>query len=188
MRVIAGKAKGRILIAPKGMETRPITSQIKEALFNIWQTQIVDASLLDLFAGSGSIGIEAISRGAKQVVFMEQSRKAVDVIKKNLAVCDFTDGYMIYRDDVFKGLMRLKEEGYAFDLIYLDPPFTAGEIFLPVMEVLSYADILVPDGEVAIRTPKNKELPNEIGNLKRAKMKRYGVSNVHFFKSMEDAE
>ena len=82
MRVIAGTAKGRRLYAPKGMETRPITAKIKEALFNIWQDRIPGSDFLDLFAGSGSIGIEALSRGADYVVFVDKSRKAVEMIKK----------------------------------------------------------------------------------------------------------
>lgn len=118
MRVIAGKAKGRVLVAPKGMETRPITAKIKEALFNIWQSQIVGASFLDLFSGSGSIGIEAISRGAKNVVFVEKNSKAVEIIKRNLASCNFKNGYEIYQDDVFRRLECLKEQGYLFDIIY----------------------------------------------------------------------
>jgi len=183
MHVIAGKAKGRALAAPKGFQTRPITARIKEALFNVWQTRIVGANFLDLFAGSGSIGIEAMSRGAEKVVFVERSRKAVEVIKKNLAVCNFTDGYEIQQGDVFKKLMRLRETGCLFDLIYLDPPFTVRELFLPVLEALSQSAILAYGGAIAIRTPKEMELPEQIAGLKRTKLKRYGISSVHFFSS-----
>ena len=102
MRVIAGTAKGRRLYAPKGMGTRPITAKIKEALFNIWQDRISGSDFLDLFAGSGSIGIEALSRGADHVVFVDKSRKAVETIKKNLEICGFRSGYDIYQDDVFR--------------------------------------------------------------------------------------
>lgn len=185
MRVIAGKAKGRILIAPKGMETRPITAKIKEALFNIWQTQILNANFLDLFSGSGSIGIEAISRGAKNVVFVEKSRKAIEVIKKNILSCNFSSGYEIYQDDVFRRIKWLQKNGYGFDIIYLDPPFTIGEIFLPVMKALSDTSLITHNGIVAIRTKKEMELPDMIGNLRKFKLKHYGISCVHFFSIAE---
>lgn len=185
MRVIAGKAKGRVLTAPKGYQTRPIPAKIKEALFNVWQTRIADASFLDLFAGSGSIGIEALSRGARKVVFVERDRRAVNTIKRNLAACNFTDGYVIYQEDVFKRLARLKETGIVFDLVYLDPPFTVSGIFLPVMESLSNAAVLANSGAIAIRTPRELELPDRIIGLERTGCKRYGVSRVHFFKNAE---
>lgn len=185
MRVIAGKAKGRLLTAPKGMDTRPITAKIKEALFSIWQMQIVDSCFLDLFSGSGSIGIEAISRGAEKVVFVEKNRKAVNVIKKNLDICKFTEGYEIYQDDVFRRIGWLAENGYRFDIIYLDPPFTVDEIFLPVMECLSNARLLKKDGCIAIRTRREKEIPEKIGVLCKFKLKNYGISSVHFFKRAE---
>lgn len=155
MRVIAGKAKGHPLAAPGGMNTRPITDKIKGALFNSWQLQIVDSKFLDIFAGSGSMGIEAISRGAEKVVFVEKNRGAVDIIKKNLTACKFTNGYKVYKDDVFHRIECLKTEGEQFDIIYLDPPFTVDEpgksflSFLPSlsglpgsMERLSVADFL----------------------------------------------
>ena len=92
MRVISGKAKGHTLVAPKGMNTRPVTDMIKEALFSTWQMQITGAKFLDLFAGSGSMGIEAISRGAKKTVFVEKDYKVVEIIKKNLSSCKFNEG------------------------------------------------------------------------------------------------
>lgn len=118
MRVIAGTAKGRRLYAPKGMETRPITAKIKEALFNIWQDRIPGSDFLDLFAGSGSIGIEALSRGADYVVFVDKSRKAVEMIKKNMGICGFRSGYDIYQDDVFRRIGWLEKNEVMFDIIY----------------------------------------------------------------------
>ena len=103
MRVIAGTAKGRVLFAPKGIGTRPILSMIKESLFNIWQEQVKSARFLDLFAGSGSIGIEALSRGAKEVVFVEKNRSAVSIIRKNLALCQFQTGWSVYLHTALAG-------------------------------------------------------------------------------------
>ena len=181
MRVISGKAKGRLLIAPEGMNTRPITAKIKEALFSSWQMQIAGSNFLDLFSGSGSMGIEAMSRGAEKVVFVEKDRQAITIIKKNLATCNFTSGYELHQDDVFNRIKLMGSQKYKFDIIYLDPPFTVDEIFLPVMEELEQADILEADGMIVLRTLKEKEMPEVIGNLTKYKVKNYGISTIHYY-------
>lgn len=181
MRVIAGKARGHPLIAPDGLNTRPIPDMIKEALFSSWQMKLAGSHFLDLFAGSGSMGIEAMSRGAEKTVFVEKDHKAVEVIKKNLSSCKFTDGYIIYKDDVFHRIEYLKTEGEQFDIIYLDPPFTVDNIFLPVTEALSDGKLLRGDGIIVIRTRKEKEMPGKIGRLAKCKFKRYGISGVHYY-------
>lgn len=181
MRVIAGKARGHPLIAPDGLNTRPVTDMIKEALFSSWQMKLEGSHFLDLFAGSGSMGIEAMSRGAEKTVFVEKDHKAIEIIKKNLSSCKFTDGYIIYKDDVFHRIEHLKSEGEQFDIIYLDPPFTIDSIFVPVMETLSDGKLLREDGIIVIRTRKDKEMPDEIGKLEKCKFKRYGISGVHYY-------
>lgn len=181
MRVIAGTAKGHPLVAPGGMNTRPITDKIKGALFNSWQLQIVDSKFLDLFAGSGSMGIEALSRGAEKVIFVEKDRKATDIIKKNLVACKFTSGYEVCKADVFRKIECLKAENEQFDIIYLDPPFTVDEIFIPAMDALSDGKLLSKNGIIVIRTKKEKEMPDEFGKLKKYKFKIYGISGVHFY-------
>lgn len=186
MRVIAGTAKGRQLYAPKGIETRPITAKIKEALFNIWQDRIHGADFLDLFAGSGSIGIEALSRGADHVVFVDKSRKAVEIIKKNLEICGFRSGYNIYQDDVFRRIGWLEKNEVMFDIIYLDPPFTEEQIFHSVIQRLSNAKLLKRNGIFAIRTRREMEVPDRIEQLKKYKQKVYGISSVHFYGRAEE--
>lgn len=185
MRVIAGKAKGRALIAPEGWDTRPITAMMKEALFSIWQFQISGARFLDLFAGSGSMGIEALSRGAKRAVFVEQDRKAVEVIRKNLNNCKLTQEVEVYQDDVFRRITTLKANVQKFDIIYLDPPFTNDGIFLPVLEAVTGAGILEENGEIAIRTRKEKEMPDTLNGFDRYKLKVYGQSAIHFYQRKE---
>lgn len=182
MRVISGKAKGKLLVAPEGLDTRPITAMMKEALFSMWQFKLMDSSFLDLFAGSGSMGIEAISRGASNVAFVEKSKKAIDVIKKNIKNCNFTDGYTVYHDDVFNRVNVLKENGQKFDIIYMDPPYTVDEIFVPVLECVALAEILEEGGELAIRSKKEKELPETVGRLYKYKTRTYGISTIHFYK------
>ena len=186
MRVVAGKAKGRALEAPKGMNTRPITAMMKEALFSMWQFDIYGANFLDLFAGSGSMGIEAISRGATRAVFVEMDRNAIEVIKKNIKTCNFADEAEVYQDDVFARIKWFQKTGQKFDIIYLDPPFTVESIFVPVMEALDEADILAQDGCIAIRSLKEKEMPEEFKNLYKYKKKVYGISAIHFYRAYED--
>ena len=181
MRVIAGTAKGRRLYAPKGMETRPITAKIKEALFSIWQDRIPGADFLDFFAGSGSIGIEALSRGADHVTFVDKSRKAVETLMKNLELCGFRSGYNIYQDDVFRRIGWFEKNEVMFDIIYLDPPFTEEKIFHSVIQCLSNAKLLKRNGILVIRTRKELEIPDRIEQLKKMKQKVYGISSVHFY-------
>ena len=185
MRVIAGKAKGRNLTAPKGLRTRPVPAMIKEALYNIWQFRIDGARFLDLFAGSGSMGIEALSRGAEHVVFVDRDRNAIQAIRSNLALCRFTEGWEVFQDDVFRRITRLKEQGQKFDIIYADPPFTVEKIFLPLIEALSDAYLLAEDGQLVIRTKKEMRMPDALQRLEQSRMKTYGISNVHFYKRSE---
>jgi len=188
MRVIAGKAKGRALEAPKGMNTRPITAMMKEALFSMWQFQMRDAAFLDLFAGSGSMGIEAISRGAEKAVFVELDRNAIEVIKRNVKTCKFEQQAIVYKDDVFNRVKLLQAEGETFDIIYMDPPFTVDSIFHPVLEAVAEAHILKEDGVLAIRSLKEKDMPEVMGNLEKFKLKTYGISAIHFYRIKEEEE
>lgn len=181
MRVITGTAKGRQLIAPKGLNTRPITAKIKGALFNALQMQIEQSHFLDLFAGSGSVGIEALSRGAEYVAFVEKDWRAVEVIKRNISACNLNNRYDIYRDDVFRRIRKFKENNEEFDIIYLDPPFTVDQIFMRVMTALSDGKIISENGIVVIRSKRDKEMPDEIGILKRYRQKNYSLSTIHFY-------
>lgn len=121
MRVIAGTARSLPLKTPKGMDTRPTTDRIKETLFNILQPWLSDCIFLDLFSGSGAIGIEAVSRGAKRCYFVEKEREAADCILENLKFTKFTDMATLLRQDVFSAVFRIPEK--EVDLIFMDPPY-----------------------------------------------------------------
>lgn len=123
MRVIAGTARRRNLVCPSGDNTRPTTDRIKETLFNILQTEVPDARFLDLFSGSGGIGIEALSRGSSQCVFVENGREAVNCIKTNLKNTGFTDRSQVMAMDVMQALRRLDTLHQPFDIIFMDPPY-----------------------------------------------------------------
>lgn len=185
MRIISGSAKGRRLKAPPGLNTRPITDMIKEALFNVWGNRIYEAKMLDLFAGSGSVGIEALSRGAEYVVFVDNSNSAVKVIRENLNHCNFESGFDIYRGDVFQVLNRIANRSAKFDLVYIDPPFTQDHLFKKVMELLSQLDILESDGIVVIRTPRKKDMPS-FEPLYKYRHDNYGESSLHYYRRYEE--
>lgn len=123
MRVIAGSARRLVLKCPEGKHTRPTTDRIKETLFNILQGEIVDARFLDLFSGSGGIGIEALSRGAKQCVFVENEREAVTCIKQNLKTTRLSDQAQVMAMDVMQAIRRLDSLHEPFDIIFMDPPY-----------------------------------------------------------------
>lgn len=121
MRVIAGTARSLPLKAPEGMDTRPTTDRIKETLFNVLQPYVPGSVFLDLFSGSGGIGIEAISRGAKKAYFIEQAPKAISCIQQNLAFTKFTDRGIVIKQDVLAALSGIREE--SADIIFMDPPY-----------------------------------------------------------------
>lgn len=185
MRVISGKARGKRLKAPRGMDTRPITDMIKEALFNVVGSNIVAASLLDLFAGSGSVGIEALSRGANEVVFIDSSHKSVQIIRENLNNCGFTDKFELYCNDVFRALEIMGKRQMTFDYIYADPPFTVESIFHPLLEALDRSSLLAPGGILIMRSPRRKILPVKFTRLEEYRVDNYGESTLHYYHYFE---
>lgn len=186
MRVISGSARGKRLKAPTGLHTRPITDMIKEALFNVWGPDIVDASLLDLFAGSGSVGIEALSRGAARVVLVDNDRNAIKIMKENLDNCGFNTGFEVFCNDVFKAVELLSRHQEKFDFIYVDPPFTNEKIFAEIMQTLGKAGILTADGILVIRTKKQKEMAANYDGLLNDRIRNYGESTLHYYRLTEE--
>lgn len=183
MRIIAGKARGREIAAPKGFETRPVTDMIRESLFNIWQFDIEGCDFLDLFSGSGCMALEALSRGANSAVMVDASPEAVRTIRANLAKCGLDKcRHEVVKGDVFNAIARYGRTHRTFDLVYLDPPFTVESIFLPVMEALSDGKLLNEGGSIVIRSRDTMKLPERIGVLEKVREKRYGISTVHFYR------
>lgn len=186
MRIISGDARGKVIEAPVGMDTRPVTDKIRQALFNIWQFQIPGSSFLDLFSGSGSMGLEALSRHASPVVMVEKGHAAADVIRRNLKACRFEDRQAtVLEKDVFDAIAQLKAKGQKFDLIYLDPPYTVDEIFHPVMEALGDGALLNEEGQIVIRTRKEKKMNDRYGSLEKVREKSWGISTAHFYRPTE---
>lgn len=180
MRIIAGKAKSLPLTAPAGANTRPTTDRIKETLFNMIQLQLPEAYFLDLFAGSGGIGLEAVSRGAAHAVFVEQDQKAADCIKKNIAFTKFENQCTLLHMDVMSALHRLGGSPQAFDIIFLDPPYEQS-LEKEVLNYLKNAAFLHADTMIIIEAALHTDLSyiKEMGFL-ITKEKKYKTSE-HFF-------
>lgn len=141
MRVIAGTARSLPLKTPEGMDTRPTTDRIKETLFNMIQNEVPGAIFLDLFSGSGGIGIEALSRGASKAYFIENAFKAVSCIEQNLAFTKFTDCAIVLKQDVCAGLYQIRED--HVDIIFMDPPYNEGheQRVLAQLSGMKYVDL-----------------------------------------------
>jgi 16S rRNA (guanine966-N2)-methyltransferase len=187
MRIIAGKFKNRTLIAPKGMETRPTSGMLREAVFNMLQQSIEGAVFLDLFAGSGAIGFEALSRGATRVVFVDISRASTQSIERNIEALGVGSQSAIVKGDVFATLDKLQKKGELFDVIYVDPPYTLGKnpTDSPSLKVLSAIDkgnLLKEDGTLFIEESKEVSLEiMSLSNIKFVKKRNFGRSCLFHF-------
>ncbi len=175
MRVIAGSYKGRRLKAPTWDGLRPTSDKLRETLFNIVAARIDDARVLDGYAGTGAVGIEALSRGAGHVTFVETNPRATALIEANLALCGVERGYTIHRGDVASVLRRLPA-GAAFDLILLDPPYDADTV---TQALEAAAAVLSPDGLVVLERATRRE-PEVPAALTRVRDVKPGESPLPF--------
>ena len=170
MRVITGSARGVQLKTPDGMTTRPTTDRVKEALFSIIHFDLPGAEVLDLFGGTGQLGIEALSRGAKSAVFVDAGEPACRLIKENLKRTKLEGLGKVVRSDYLDYLRRCKEK---FDIILLDPPYA--EVFLEnALKCITEIDILRQDGIIVTERPFGKELPWDFSGFERSKDYKYG--------------
>ena len=178
MRVITGKARGVTLKTPEGLQTRPTTDRVKEALFSIIQFDIPAASVLDLFGGTGQLGIEALSRGAKRAVFVDESDKACRLIQENLRRTRMEGEGTVVRGDYLAYLSRCREK---FDIIFLDPPYA--EVFLEnALKWITEIDILQSGGIIVTERPLGKELPFEFEGYTRSKDYKYGNTLITLYR------
>lgn len=179
MRVIAGKAKGRKLESVPGGGTRPITDRAKEALFNIWGAAVVEARFLDLFGGTGAVGIEALSRGAAEVVFVERAGVALKVIRRNLAHTSLDELATVLRGDAFKLLQAANWQ--PFDLVFVAPPQYQG-LWRKALELIDRRpEILTPSGEVVVQIHPKEYEEVTLEHLKRVDTRRYGSVQLDFY-------
>lgn len=156
MRIIAGSARSVPLITPHGEETRPTTDKVKETLFNILQGYTSGSKILDLFAGSGQIGLEALSRGGEFAVFVERSEEAIKCIRENVKKTKFENKSYTMKMDASSAIRALETEKKEFDLIFMDPPYGKG-MEKPILELLSFSKILAKDGLIIVEADKEAD-------------------------------
>lgn len=186
MRVIAGTYRSRPLKSLKGMALRPTSDRLRETLFNVLGERIVDARFMDAFAGTGAVGIEAISRGAKEVLFLENHAPAAALIRKNLELLGVTSGVRVLPLDVLRGLERLAGEHPStnthFDIVFLDPPYAAAQDYQRVLQFLGAAPFLREGSLVIAEHRRTFEIPEAVGNLERVRVLRQGDCSLSFFR------
>ncbi|NLT94209.1 MAG: 16S rRNA (guanine(966)-N(2))-methyltransferase RsmD [Clostridia bacterium] len=180
MRVIAGFCRGRRLKSVKGLKTRPTADRVKEAVFNVLGSRVIDACFLDLFGGTGSIGIEAISRGCSLAVFVEKEKPALEVIKDNLQTCNVTDKAIILPVDCFKALKILNKKNLKFNLVYLDPPYKL-DIIDEILEQLVSLHLLQEKAVVIAETALDMQLSAGNNNLQKVREDKYGDTKITYF-------
>ena len=185
MKIVGGSARGRIIEAPPGRNTRPTSAVLREALFGILSGTVPQARVLDLFSGSGGIGIEALSRGAKQAVLVEFGKEALECIRKNLEKTKLKDRAVVLPVEVTYGVSKLEKMGQVFDLVYADPPYKMG--FEPkILSILAASSIVKKGTKVILETSLDTE-PDYIdeSRYELLKVKKY-KTNQHVFLQVKE--
>ncbi len=178
MRVITGKARGVALKTPEGLQTRPTADRVKEAVFSIIQFDIPNARVLDLFAGTGQLGIEALSRGAKSAVFVDAGEPACKLVKENLRRTKLEAQARVLKSDYLSFLKSTRE---TFDMVFLDPPYA--EVFLEnSLKCISEIDILQSGGIIITERPLEKALDLDLPGFTRSKDYKYGKTLITLYR------
>lgn len=178
MRVISGSERGKTLKTPEGAKTRPTADRVKEALFSIIQFELPGANVLDLFGGTGQLGIEALSRGAKGAVFVDSDKNACNLIRENLKRTNFLEQGVVLCSDAFSYLRRCGEK---FNIIILDPPY-AEDFLENALKIITEIDILRSGGIIVTERPLGKELSMEFAGFARSKDYKYGNTLLALYK------
>lgn len=180
MRVITGVYRGRRLESIEGMDIRPTSDMVKESLFNILSSEIIESNFLDLFGGTGGVGIEAISRGAKHVVFIDNSIKSIKVLRKNLENLGINDNVEVFNTDYLTAISKLHSNGKLFDIIFIDPPYSTG-IAQRALEQINEEKILKAGGIIIVEHDLRDSMPDRVGSMAMYRDKRYGNTKLSFY-------
>ena len=186
VRVISGSARGLKLNTPGDDRVRPTTDRVKESMFNIIQDWVYDSQVLDLFAGSGALGIEALSRGASQAVFCDNSLDSIKIIKSNIEKARVVDRSQIVSGDFKRCLRDMEAKNQSFDMIFVDPPYYKG-LFEEVLDTIRSCKILKKDGIVIVEHDAKKPI-GQVEGLEVYKEKKYGITMLTFYCLEDDDE
>lgn len=183
MRIISGSARGRKIGTPRGTRVRPTSDRVKEAIFNVLNSlkgSIEGAQVLDLFAGTGNLGIEALSRGAAHVVFVDSHKESAAQVKKNLEETSFSAGAEVILLDSVKAIAFLARKNRHFDLVFLDPPYSMS-LAEKALRALADEDILDDSSLIVAETDSREQLPLKIGRLTQFDRRTYGDTAISFY-------
>ena len=186
MRVISGSVRGLKLNTPTNNDIRPTTDRVKEAMFNVIASEIYDSIVFDMFSGSGALGIEALSRGAKKSYFCDKNRQSIEVLKKNIEKTRFEDRSNVTVGDYKVAIDMLKKNNIRCNLIFVDPPYYEG-YFEEVLKSIVENEILEDDGVIVVEHDAKTDIP-EIFGLEKFKEKKYGITKLSFYTLEEDDE
>jgi 16S rRNA (guanine966-N2)-methyltransferase len=182
VRVIAGKFRSRRLKGPGALKIRPTSDRLRETLFNVLGPAVQDSLVFDLYAGTGAIGIEAISRGAREVIFVESHAKTAQLIRENLASLDIREGAEVLEAPAERGLEKLAARHLLADFIFLDPPYDAPDEYMETMEFLDAAHLIAPGGMVIAEHERKLELPEFFTRLERTRLLEQGDTALSFYR------
>jgi 16S rRNA (guanine(966)-N(2))-methyltransferase RsmD len=186
MRVIAGKYRSRPLHSLEGMDIRPTSDRLRETLFNVLTAgnpEALDGSMwLDLFAGTGAVGIEALSRGAKEVRFVENSGAACEAIRKNLQSLGVAGGFKLLQDELPRALRRLEQEPVVADIVFIDPPYRMTEAYADTLEALARSSLVFGNSLVIAEHEKKFDPGDKFGALDRFRLLKQGSAALSFYR------
>ena len=182
MRIISGKYRGLTLKALKGGKLRPTSDQLRETVFDVLGPSILDARFLDAYAGSGAVGIEALSRGASDVVFIEHHRAAAELIRQNLTRFKIDSGFWILTSTVGIGLEKLADQGEQFDFVFLDPPYDAIREYHQTLRELGRGRLLGPSSLVIAEHSRHVVLEENYAGLRHTRTIRHGDAQLSFYR------
>jgi 16S rRNA (guanine966-N2)-methyltransferase len=189
LRIISGSARGRRLLSPKNYRIRPTADRIKESLFNILSVlmgSFAGCSVLDVFAGTGNLGIEALSRGAAQAVFIDSHKESADLVAKNLGLLGFSDRGRVLESEALAALRSLEKKEALFSLVFIDPPYRQG-LAEKVLECLAVSALIDDDSLVVAEISSGEVLPKAFGALQEFDKRVYGDTAIAFFRRTWDS-
>jgi 16S rRNA (guanine(966)-N(2))-methyltransferase RsmD len=182
MRIIAGQFRGRTIKTLRGGKLRPTSDQLRETLFDVLGPAVENSSFLDAYAGSGAVGLEALSRGAREVVFLEHHRPAVELIRQNLQALGVGAGFRVIPSAVLTGLEKLAEEGHRFDFVFLDPPYEEIREYHHALRQAGRGDLLHPSALVVVEHSRHCFLEERYVSLVRTRLLRRGDAQLDFYR------
>ncbi len=179
MRIISGSAKGKKLYSPKGRAVRPTADRVKKSIFDILGDRCKGTRVLDLFSGTGNLGLEAISRGAREVVFVENSRSALHVLERNISLCAFDSHAVVMAMSVPRGLSLMGKRGETFGVVFADPPYGRGWVDKTIKQILAN-NVLSPNGTIVMEHAPHEFPSGGQGKLITLRQKTYGDTAISF--------